>query len=121
MDPLNDLVARAQHGDLEAFGELVRATQVMAYAVALGVLRDRSIAEDAVQEAYLRAFRRLRDLHEPAAFVSWLRRLVITVALNIRPRRKLTNDRSQFPRGDVAHHGLRVADRPTIGHERDLA
>jgi hypothetical protein len=55
MDPLNDLVARAQDGDLEAFGELVRATQVMAYAVALGVLRDRSTAEDAAQEAYLRA------------------------------------------------------------------
>jgi RNA polymerase sigma-70 factor (ECF subfamily) len=90
MDPLNDLVARAQHGDLEAFGELVRATQVMTYAVALGVLRDRSIAEDAAQEAYLRAFRRLRDLHEPAAFVSWLRRLVITVALNMRRTRRLT-------------------------------
>jgi RNA polymerase sigma-70 factor (ECF subfamily) len=90
MDPLNDLVARAQDGDLEAFGELVRATQVMTYAVALGVLRDRGTAEDAAQEAYLRAFRRLQDLHEPAAFVSWLRRLVITVALNMRRARRLT-------------------------------
>ncbi len=86
----NDLVVRAQAGDLEAFGRLVRATQAMAYAVARGVLRDSSLAEDAAQEAYLRAFRRLRDLEEPAAFVGWLRRIVITVALNMRRARRLT-------------------------------
>ena len=90
MEPLNDLVARARAGDLEAFGRLVQATQVMAYAVALGVLRDRSMAEDAAQEAYLTAFRRLRDLQEPAAFTGWLRRIVITAALNMRRARRLT-------------------------------
>ena len=37
----------AQAGDLEAFGRLVQVTQVMAYAVALGVLRDRSMASAA--------------------------------------------------------------------------
>jgi RNA polymerase sigma-70 factor (ECF subfamily) len=88
--PLNDLVVRAQAGDLEAFGRLVQATQVMAYGVALGVLRDRSMAEDAAQEAYLRAFRRLRDLQDAAAFPGWLRRTVITVALNLRRARRLT-------------------------------
>ena len=49
-----------------------------------------SLAEDAAQEAYLRAFRRFRDLDEPAAFPGWLRRIVITVALNMRRSRRLT-------------------------------
>jgi RNA polymerase sigma factor (sigma-70 family) len=62
----------------------------MAYAVALGVLRDGDLAEDAAQEAYLRAFVRLGDLDEPAAFPSWLRRIVITVALNMRRSRRRT-------------------------------
>ncbi len=90
MESLNDLVVRAQSGDVEAYGRLVQATQVMAYAVALGVVRDRGMAEDAAQEAYLKAFRRLGTLDEPAAFVSWLRRIVITVALNMRRARRLT-------------------------------
>jgi RNA polymerase sigma factor (sigma-70 family) len=90
METLGDLVVRAQSGDLEAYAALVRMTHAMAYAVARGVLRDRGLAEDAIQDAYLRAFRRLRDLDEPAAFAGWLRRIVITVALNIRRGQRRT-------------------------------
>lgn len=90
MEQLNDLVARARSGDLEAFGRLVQATQGMIYAVALGILRDRDLAQDAAQEAYLRAFRRLADLEESTAFLTWLRRIVITVASNMRQGRRAT-------------------------------
>jgi RNA polymerase sigma-70 factor, ECF subfamily len=90
MEQLNDIVNRAKAGDLDACSLLVQATQVMTYAVALGVLRDPELARDATQEAYLRAFRRLADLEEPAAFVSWLRRIAITVASNIRQARRAT-------------------------------
>jgi RNA polymerase sigma factor (sigma-70 family) len=62
----------------------------MAYAVGMAVVRDPGLAEDATQEAYLRAFRRLRDLEEPGAFAGWLRRIVITVALNMRRARRVT-------------------------------
>jgi RNA polymerase sigma factor (sigma-70 family) len=84
------LVRRAQAGDLEAFADLVRATQRMAYAVAKSVLRDAAAAEDATQDAYLRAFRRLRDLDDPRAFIPWLRRIVVTIALNVRRAHRLT-------------------------------
>jgi RNA polymerase sigma-70 factor (ECF subfamily) len=90
MDSLNDLVRRAQASDVEAYGRLVQATQTMAYAVAIGVVREPGLAQDATQEAYLRAFRRLGELQEPAAFVSWFRRIVITVALNMRRTRRFT-------------------------------
>src|SRR4030095_10904155 len=83
-ETVKDLVIRAGAGDLDGYGRLVQATQTMAYAVALGVVRDPGLAEDAVQDAYLRAFRRLHDLDEPAAFIGWFRRIVITVALNLR-------------------------------------
>lgn len=88
MDFIGPLVIRARAGDLEAFGELVRATHKMTYAVALGVLREHGLAQDAAQEAYLRAFRRLGDLHEPSGFSGWLRRIVVTVAINMRRARR---------------------------------
>jgi RNA polymerase sigma-70 factor (ECF subfamily) len=90
MEPIRFLVVRAQAGDIEAFGELVRSTQATAYAVARGILHNPSTAEDAMQQAYLRAFRRLSDLEDPAAFPSWLRRIVVTVALNLRRSRRVT-------------------------------
>ena len=90
MESLTGLVVRARAGDVEAYGDLVRATQTMAFGAALGVLRDPGIAQDAVQQAYLRAFRRLGTLQEPAAFSGWLRRIVITVASNMRRARRLT-------------------------------
>lgn len=90
MDFIGPLVTRAQAGDLEAFGELVRATHKMTYAVALGVLREHGLAQDAAQEAYLRAFRRLGDLHEPSGFSGWLRRIVVTVAINMRRAHRWT-------------------------------
>ena len=65
MDRLSDLVVRAQNGDLEAFGSLVQRTQTMVHAVAFSVIRDPSLAQDAAQEAYLRACRDLGDLQDP--------------------------------------------------------
>lgn len=89
MEQLN-LVTRAKTGDLDAWRLLVEATQSMACAVAVGVLHDLDMAQDAAQEAYLRAFRSLADLEEPAAFINWLRRIVITVAANLRKASRTT-------------------------------
>jgi RNA polymerase sigma factor (sigma-70 family) len=101
MEPLSQLVERARNGDLDAFGRIVRATQTMAFALAANLLRDTSLAQDAVQEAYLIAFRRLADLDEPAAFPGWVRRIVITVSLNTRRARRHTflhlDDASDVP------------------------
>ena len=88
MEPLTDLVLRARNGDVDAYSRLVEATQRMVYAVALTVLRDPAAAQDAAQQTFLRAFRRLGDLQDPAAFAGWLRRIVITVALNMRRSRR---------------------------------
>ncbi len=90
MEQLHDLVVASQGGDIAAFGRLVRATERMVYAVCLRVLREPATAQDAAQQAYLRAFRRLRDLDEPAAFPGWMRRIAITAALNLQRARRVT-------------------------------
>ncbi len=87
---LATLVGRARRGDLDAYGQVVDATRTMAVATAFSVLRDTGLAQDAAQDAFLRAFRRLAELDEAAAFPGWLRRIVITVALNQRRRHRQT-------------------------------
>jgi RNA polymerase sigma-70 factor (ECF subfamily) len=87
---LNDLIARARRGDVTAYSRLVRATERMVLGVALRVLRDEALAEDAAQETFLRAFRRIGDLDEDAAFLTWLRRIAVTVAINMRRARRTT-------------------------------
>jgi RNA polymerase sigma factor (sigma-70 family) len=79
-------VEAARTGDLAAFARLVEATQDMAYAVAWQVLRREPDARDAVQEAYLTAFRRLAELATPAAFPGWVRRIVVATSVNHRRR-----------------------------------
>jgi RNA polymerase sigma factor (sigma-70 family) len=83
---LGHFVVRARSGELAALGTLVERTQEMAYAVAWQLLRSDADARDVVQEAYLAAFRRLGDLVEADTFAGWLRRIVITTALNHRRR-----------------------------------
>src|ERR1700679_2530266 len=83
-DDVSDLVLAARAGDVAAYGKLVQATQAMSMAVALDVLGEPAGAEDAVQGAYVGAYRSLRHLEDAAAFPGWLRRVVITVALNLR-------------------------------------
>jgi RNA polymerase sigma-70 factor (ECF subfamily) len=62
----------------EAFGRLVRMFQDMAYACAYAVLGDFCLAEDAAQEAFITAWRKLGQLRHPEAFAGWLRRIVLT-------------------------------------------
>jgi RNA polymerase sigma factor (sigma-70 family) len=76
MDWLQQQIRDAQHGDLLAFGELVRRFQDMAVGYAYAILRDLPLAEDAAQEAFLEAQRALPQLREANAFPAWLRRIV---------------------------------------------
>ena len=62
----------------EAFCELVRMFQDMAYAAGYAVLGDLSLAEDAAQEAFISAWQKLSQLRQPEAFPGWFRRIVLT-------------------------------------------
>ena len=67
---------KARDGDLDAFEQLVRRFQDMAVGYAYSILRDFDSAEDAAQEAFIRAYRHLPQIESPAAFPAWFRRVV---------------------------------------------
>ena len=77
-EELEILVVRAREGDLEAFVALVRRFQDMAVGYAYSRLGDFHLAEDAAQEAFVGVYQDLHLLREPAAFLSWFRRIIST-------------------------------------------
>jgi RNA polymerase sigma-70 factor (ECF subfamily) len=82
------LVERARRGDRQAFAELVRASGARLDATARLILRDPELAQDAVQETLIRAWRGLPGLREPGAFDHWLHTLVSHVCLELIRKRK---------------------------------
>jgi RNA polymerase sigma factor (sigma-70 family) len=71
----DELIARAVAGDGEAFNELVRRYQGMAYNVAYRILGNAQDAADATQEAFLSAYRAVGRFRR-GSFKSWLMRIV---------------------------------------------
>ena len=73
---LESAVRAAAEGDLDAFAEITRRFQHMAFGYALSFVRDLGQAEDVVQEAFVAAWYALPSLADPAAFAGWLRGIV---------------------------------------------
>jgi RNA polymerase sigma-70 factor (ECF subfamily) len=76
LDDEREQVARAQRGDAEAFRWLVLRHQGRSYGLALRILRSAPDAEDAVQEAFVRAWQALAGFRGEAGFSTWLYRIV---------------------------------------------
>ena len=72
-----DLVVQARKGDREAFAVLVHQVSDSLYAVAHRILRDTSLAEDALQNALVLAWRRIPKLREPDRFEAWIHRILV--------------------------------------------
>ena len=77
-----ELVARARDGDVGAFEELVTRYQDIAFRVAWLVVRDRGDAEDAVQDAFVKAYYALPRFRPGAPFRPWILRIVANEARN---------------------------------------
>lgn len=98
----SQLVERAARGDQDAYGELVRRYQDVAFRTAYLVVGDAAEAEDAAQEAFVKAYYALHRFRLEAPLRPWLLRIVVNEARN---RRKAALRRT--------HLALRAAeDRP---------
>ncbi len=89
-----ELVSLARRGDREAFGVLAGGAVDRLYAIALLILRDTELAEDATQEALVRAWRYLPTLRDVERFDAWLYRLVVRACADIGRHRK--RSRAEF-------------------------
>lgn len=82
------LVRRAQRGNHEAFEAIVGASIDRLFALAALMTRDPTLAEDAVQDAFARAWRDLPRMREPERLAAWLSRLTVNATYDLLRRRK---------------------------------
>ena len=87
MDPDERLVRKAQKGDQAAFAQLVEANQHRLFTLAVRELGSAADAEDAVQEALVRAWRALPRFRAEASFSTWLFRICLNAISDQRSRR----------------------------------
>ncbi|MEM1032401.1 MAG: sigma-70 family RNA polymerase sigma factor [Myxococcota bacterium] len=83
---LDDVVARAQAGDVEAFTELFRAHRSLVTGVAYRMVGPHADLEDIVQDVFLQVHRSLPDFRGQSKFTTWLHRVTVNVVLMARRR-----------------------------------
>jgi RNA polymerase sigma-70 factor, ECF subfamily len=109
-----DLISRAQAGDRQAFDQLVGPLVDQAFRLAYGMLHDRQAAEDAVQEAALRAWRKLNNLRPGTEMRPWFLAIAANQCRNITRGRWWSVLRLDVPAGageaDPAEEYVRGAD-----------
>jgi len=80
---LIEVLECCRKGEQAAFEEIVKRFQSKALDLARSLIRDKHLAEDAVQSAFMTAFCRLKQLRQPEAFAGWFRQIVRTEALKV--------------------------------------
>jgi RNA polymerase sigma-70 factor, ECF subfamily len=85
-----DAIARLKRGDISGLEYLVRKYQVEAVRVAYMVCRDRPLAEDVAQTAFINVFERIGSFDETRPFRAWFLRSVVNAALTASTRGKRT-------------------------------
>jgi RNA polymerase sigma-70 factor, ECF subfamily len=113
------LVTATLAGDLNAYGVLVRRYQDTYFRFATRMLGDREDADDALQSAFVRAFRGLRDCRDPGRFGAWLYQIVINECRTLGSRRARRERRivpfdGEPERGAVEHAEESSADLEEI-------
>ncbi|WP_158850414.1 RNA polymerase sigma factor SigM [Saccharothrix deserti] len=91
-----DLIAAHAAGDPHAFSEIVRRHRDRMWAVALRTLRDPEEAADALQEAFISAFRAAASFRAESQVTTWLHRIVVNACLD-RMRRRQTRPTVPLP------------------------
>ena len=108
------LVERARAGDRDAFAGIVQVLGDRLYAIAVRILRDPDLAQDAYQEAMISAWRQLPFLRDAERFEAWVQRILINACYAESKRRKrwTTNVRVLDLNEDVAgESGHAIHDR----------
>lgn len=100
---LADLLAASAQGDRDAFARLYEATSAKLHGIALRILRRSDLAEEAVQDAYVRIWRRAADFDPArASAIAWMAAIARNRALDVARLKRETPLDEAPDQGDVA-------------------
>ena len=101
-------IERILRGEAAAFRELVERHKDYAFTVALRILNSREEAEEAAQDAFVRAYNGLAMFNREAKFSTWLYRIVVNCALTVQQKRKMRTE--DLENAKILRGGNDVAD-----------
>jgi RNA polymerase sigma-70 factor (ECF subfamily) len=105
--PVDDVVRRAQNGDVEAFESLYRTHSAAMFALCRRMVGTDGEALDLVQDIFVRAWERLTTFRGQSSLATWLHRLGVNVVLE--QLRSSKRDASRLIEGDDSNFGTRSA------------
>lgn len=98
------LIEKVKKGDTEAFRQLVLAYKDVSLSLACSILKDKALAEDVLQEVFMKVFQKANSFKHKSAFSSWLFRIVVNASYNELKRRKTVQPLEvveRMPKGNV--------------------
>ena len=105
----HSIIRAVLSGDKEAYGALVVRYSHAIFRVAFRITGDEADAEDVVQEAFLLGYRKLESFESRAKFSTWIYRIAVNCALNVKNKRK--PEAVQIAEDtDATQHQVQVAD-----------
>lgn len=123
MDNDQELVARVLQGDGQAFAELVESYQQAVYNLAYRMLGDAREAEDAAQEAFLRAYQHLSSYDPERSFKTWLLSIVSNYCIDRLRKRRLIwlSIEEPLPPHPALTSNMPEPEEAFVSKERDVA
>ena len=116
-----DLIARAQHGDVLAYEQLVQQYEQIAFRVAYLMTHEEHEAADAAQDAFLRAYRALGSFKPGQPFRPWLLRIVTNTALNrIQATQRRARMTERYTRQVIVENSHLSIEGFAVKHEQQL-
>ncbi|WP_227872334.1 RNA polymerase sigma factor [Paenibacillus albus] len=91
-EELRETIHLARQGDQDAFAALITRYKGHVYRYAYGMLGDRMDAEDAAQEAFIKAYYALAKLDNEYAFTSWMNRIIANICKDRLKKRAIKNE-----------------------------
>jgi RNA polymerase sigma factor (sigma-70 family) len=88
MDPDHLLIDKVLAGEQQVYAELVNKHKSYAFTIALKILQNRPEAEEAAQDAFIKAYRHLSSFNRESKFSTWLYRIVFNTAISYKRKNR---------------------------------
>ncbi len=120
-DDEEELIARSQHGDGNAFNQLVLLYQQITYSFVLRMLGNPDVAADVTQDTFIAAFRGISSFHQGSSFRAWLLRIASNAVYDYwrRVQRRPAESLDQLTEEEEPHGGSLLSTLASTGLEEN--
>ena len=118
-----ELILKTQRGELGAFEHLVKRYEKMVYSLAFQMLNNHDDADDVLQDAFIKVYKSLVNLKNPAAFLTWLHRIVVNLSIDFsrkKSRRIALNDDNEDVEDEIPLMALWTSDPEAMYKNREM-